>query len=187
MPYGVIKTFPADVVFEYLLQKQKNLFFIFPILSKEALMQSPIEFWNLTIRRQSSRQGFVLLLVCSRRSDSRAGKKLAWKKKNSGKRGERERVPSLSPQSPLVCPAYDLTRSPPSQLRALLSDCLEEDILHAIYRQEKSRPGINNTTSHNFNLTYVSALKEIIFYRATYTVSTKPKQTMSWRHSPCEK
>lgn len=44
MPYGVIKTFPADVVFEYLLQKQKNLFFIFPILSKEALMQSPIEF-----------------------------------------------------------------------------------------------------------------------------------------------
>ena len=139
----------------------------------------------------------MLHLVCSRRSDSRAGKKIGVKKKKQRRKrregkGEGTRSLALAPVSPrfpppLVSPAYDLTRSPPSQLRALLSDCLEEDILHAIYRQEKSRPGINNTTSHNFNLTYVSALREIIFYRAAYTVSTKPKQTMSWRHSPCEK
>ena len=60
---------------------------------------------------------------------------------------------------PKLCSAT-LTRSLPSELRALLYERLEEDILHAIYYQKKSRPGINRTTSHNLNLTYVSALKE---------------------------
>ena len=31
----------------------------------------------------------------------------------------------MSPGIPLVFPAYDLTRSPPSELRALLSECLQ--------------------------------------------------------------
>ena len=89
-----------------------------------------------------------------------------WREKKRGETTEGKGERSLSPQSPLVFslvfPAYDLTRSLPSELCALLYERLKEDILHAIYNQEKSRPGINGTTSHNLNLTYVSALNEIV-------------------------
>ena len=89
------------------------------------------------------------------------------RKKNEGRlerENGRERV-ALTPVSPRFFSrflAYDLTRSLPSELCALLYERLEEDILHAIYNQEKSRPGINRTTNHNLNLTYVSALNEIV-------------------------
>ena len=84
-----------------------------------------------------------------------------------GKRGGN----ALAPVSPRFFPrflAYDLTRSLPSELCALLYERLEEDILHAIYNQEKSRPGINRTTNHNLNLTYVSVLKEIVSWCYKY-------------------
>ena len=99
-----------------------------------------------------------------------AGKKLT-RKQNEGRLERekgRERVPSLSPQSPLVFslvfPAYDLTRSLPSELRALLYELLcgrgypscdiQSEKIQAWYQQDdKSQLELN---------LYVSALKEIV-------------------------
>ena len=79
----------------------------------------------------------LLLVACSRRSDSRAQEQNSRKEKKRGETrgGKGEKMPfsrSRSPPvPPPVCPVYNLTRSP-TYRRALLSERLEQ----AIYQRQ---------------------------------------------------
>ena len=71
----------------------------------------------------------LLLVTCSRRSDSRAQEQNSRKEKKRGETrgGKGEKMPFSRSRSPPVCPVYNLTRSP-TYRRALLSERLEQAI-----------------------------------------------------------